>query len=115
MRLAGVRTILFRKTNLWERERDQDDFLKVRVGTGTEPVKLDIRYPEEHFSLQVDDLKSVTNKLVSDSKDLENVPITISFVEKYISKTIYKTFSKRKIEQELSINLDNLQLKDIIS
>ena len=82
------KTILFRKTNLWERERDQDDFLKVRVGTGTEPVKLDIRYPEEHFSLQVDDLKSVTNKLVSDSKDLENVPITISFVEKYISALV---------------------------
>ena len=39
----------------------------------------------------------------------------INFAEKYISKTIYKTFSKKKIEQELSINLDNLQLKDIIS
>jgi len=39
----------------------------------------------------------------------------INFAEKYISKTIYKTFSKKKIEHELSINLDNLQLKDIIS
>lgn len=82
------KTILFKRTNLWERERDQDDFLKVRVGTGTEPVNIDIRYPEEHFSLQVDDLKDVTNKLVSDSKDLENVPITISFVEKYISALV---------------------------
>ena len=39
----------------------------------------------------------------------------INFAEKYISKTIYKTFTQKKIEQELSINLDNLQLKDIIS
>ena len=85
------KTILFRKTNLWEREKDQDDFLKVRVGTGTEPVKIDIRYPEEHFSLQVDDLKSVTNKLVSDSKDLVDVPITFSFVEKYISALVGET------------------------
>ena len=80
--------ILFKRTNLWEREKDQDDFLKVRVGTGTEPVNIDIRYPEEHFSLQVDDLKSVTNKLVNDSKDLVNVPITISFVQKYISALV---------------------------
>lgn len=38
----------------------------------------------------------------------------ISFSEKYISKTIYKTFSKTKIERELEINLNHLQLKDII-
>jgi len=82
------KTILFKKTSLWEREKDQDDFLKVRVGTGTEPVNIDIRYPEEHFSLQVDDLKEITNKLVNDSKDLENVPITVSFVQKYISALV---------------------------
>ena len=39
----------------------------------------------------------------------------INFAEKYISKTIYKTFNKKKIEQELSINLNDLQLKDIIN
>ena len=39
----------------------------------------------------------------------------IKFAEKYISKTIYKTFRKKKIEKELSINLENLQLKDIIN
>ena len=82
------KTILFKRTNLWEREKDQDDFLRVRVGTGTEPVNIDIRYPEEHFSLQVDDLKEITNRLVSDSKDLDNVPITVSFAEKYISALV---------------------------
>lgn len=38
----------------------------------------------------------------------------ISFVEKYISKTIYRTFSKKKIEHRLDINLNSLQLKDIL-
>ena len=47
--------------------------------------------------------------------DISEYNEIINFAEKYISKTIYKTFSKKKIEQELSINLDNLQLKDIIS
>ena len=99
------KTILFRKTNLWEREKDQDDFLRVRVGTGTEPVNIDIRYPEDHFSLNVDDLKQVTNKLVSDSKDLENVPITVSFVDKYISALVGESPVIEKVSYGIILQL----------
>lgn len=38
----------------------------------------------------------------------------INFAEKYISKTIYKTFKKEKIEKELNINLNDLKLNDIL-
>ncbi len=38
----------------------------------------------------------------------------IKFAEKYISKTIYKTISKKKIEHDLGIDLNSLQLKDIL-
>ena len=38
----------------------------------------------------------------------------IDFSEKYISKTIYKTIKKRRIEKCLNIDLDSLQLKDIL-
>ncbi len=99
------KTILFKKTNLWERERDQDDFLRVRVGTGTEPAKLDIRYPEEHFSLQVDDLAQIGHKLVNESKDLVNVPITVSFVEKYISALVGETPVIEKISYGIILQL----------
>ena len=46
--------------------------------------------------------------------DINEYKEIINFAEKYISKTIYKTFNKKKIEKELNINLDNLQFKDII-
>ena len=46
--------------------------------------------------------------------DINEYKAIINFAEKYISKTIYKTFSKKRIEKDLSINLDNLQIKDII-
>lgn len=46
--------------------------------------------------------------------DINEYRQIINFAEKYISKTIYKTFKKKKIEKKLDINLDNLQLKDII-
>lgn len=80
--------ILYKKNNLWEKEIEQDDFLNLRVGIGTRPVDIDIKYPEEHFSMDEDNLKDIQNKLVLDSKDLNNVPITISFTEKFISAII---------------------------
>ena len=46
--------------------------------------------------------------------DIKEYNEIINFAEKYISKTIYKTFKKEKIECELNIDLNNLQLKDII-
>lgn len=46
--------------------------------------------------------------------DIEDYKEIVKFSEKYISKTIYKTFSKKKIEKELNIDLDSLQLTDIL-
>lgn len=46
--------------------------------------------------------------------DIKDYKYIINFAEKYISKTIYKTFKKEKIEKKLQINLNNLQLKDIL-
>ena len=46
--------------------------------------------------------------------EIDDYKFIISFAEKYISKTIFKTFKKNKIEKELEINLNDVNLKDII-
>ena len=46
--------------------------------------------------------------------NIQDYKSIIKLAEKYISKTIYKTFSKSEVENKLNIKLDNLQLKDII-
>ena len=46
--------------------------------------------------------------------DIKEYREIIHFAEKYISKTIYKTISREKIEHSLDIQLDFLQLKDIL-
>ncbi len=46
--------------------------------------------------------------------DIQDYNEIINFAEKYISKTIYKTFSPKKIERELNIDLKSIQLKDIL-
>ena len=99
------KTILFKKSNLWEKERDQEDFLRLRIGTGTEPAKIDISYPEEHFTMDEDDLTGIINNLVSESKDLVNVPITVSFAEKYISALIGDSPVIEKIAKGLILQL----------
>ena len=82
--------ILTKNRKLWERKIDQSDFLKVRLGLGNTPVELDIRYPEEHFTMEEDNLKEILNTLVHKSKILNNVPITVSLTEKYILALVGK-------------------------
>lgn len=101
--------ILSKNRQLWERKIEQIDFLKVRLGLGNLPVELDIRYPEEHFTMEEDNLKDILNKLVFKSKILENVPITVSLTEKYILALVGKhkelsDFMKRIILQLITFH-----------
>lgn len=59
-------------------------------------------------------IKNKNNGGIYFPDDINEYQEIINFAEKYISKTIYKTFNKKKIEKELDINLNFLQLKDII-
>lgn len=46
--------------------------------------------------------------------DLNDYHQIVKLAEKYISKTIYKTFDKNELEQILNTKFDNIQLKDLI-
>lgn len=68
------------KTNLWERTIGQDDFLRLRLGRGNLPMDLDIKYSEKKFSLEEDNLQDAMMSLGAESKELVNVPISVSLV-----------------------------------
>ena len=81
--------ILRRRTTLWERAIEQRDFLSLRLGLGNLPIFADIKYSPEHFSLEeTDEMKTKVLSVVEDNKTLNNVPIVISLVEKYITSVI---------------------------
>ncbi len=73
-----LQRIVDRKSNLWERTSEQDDFLEVRLGLGQIPLEIKLEYPQEQFTLEEDDLKNKMYQLVKRPKLLENVPITLS-------------------------------------
>lgn len=97
--------ILTKNRQLWERKYDHSDFLDLRLGMGNRPVELDISYPEEHFSMDTDDLKEITNTLVNKSKELENVPINISLTEKFILGAVGKSDEVREFIKQLLLQI----------
>ena len=72
--------------------------------------------PEEVLKTAQDEMMNYQNSGMSvmemshRSKTYDNI---IKTAEKYISKTIYKTFSKKEIEDSLKIDLKNPQTKDL--
>ncbi len=81
--------ILYKKRNLWEKNTTDYDFLSLRLGIGSIPPFFNINYPDEHFSMEDEDnLMGYLRELEKETSLLENVPVTYSFVNKYITAII---------------------------
>ena len=83
-----VEMIMQRYASLWQRRLEDEDYLTVSLGNGNIPMKIDIKYPEDHFTMAEDNLKDMVSALGNEPKNLENVPIPFSFIENYISGLI---------------------------
>ena len=94
-----------RKRNLWEREIKQEDFLDLRVGMGSTELQGTISFPEDKFMLDDDNLRDLVLKVASESRILENVPISISFVKNYISAIIGEGKNKQKFIEGLILQM----------
>lgn len=80
--------ILKRANELWQKRIEDEDFLKVSLGFGNYPMKIKISYPEEHFTMVEDELKSRADSLSREPKILKDVPVPYSFIENNITAII---------------------------
>ncbi len=104
--LSAIKEIVYtKKRNLWEREIDQEDFLELRLGIGSTELEGKISIPEEHFSLEDDNLLQEVYKLGEESRTLENVPIAISFVKNNISAIIGTGSNKQGFIEGLMLQI----------
>ncbi len=78
-------TILKKYNGLWKRRIEDDDYLELNLGIGVCPMKIDIKYPEDHFSMAEDNLKDMVSTLGREPKMLIDVPIVLSLVKTYIT------------------------------
>ena len=97
--------ILTKNRQLWERKVDHSDFLSMRLGMGSSPAELEIKYPEEHFSMDEDNLKSMLQTLADKSKDLTDVPISLSLTEKYILGIVGKDYETKEYLKQLILQI----------
>lgn len=102
--------IIEKDSRLWERKIEDYDFLSIRLGLGDVPLKLNIQYPEEQFSLEDDNLVKELNKIGKTSNKIEEAPIVISLAKKNISAIISQGFENLdKYLKELIVQLVTFQ------
>lgn len=111
-----VSMINSRDISLWQRKKQDGDYLTVSLGNATYEMKIDFNYPESHFELEEDNLKEMVENLGKEPKLLENVPYVYSYVENYISaivgdETLVGEYAKRIVLQLLSFHsYDDLKI-----
>ena len=104
--LSEVKDIVIqKKRNLWEREIEQPDFLDLRLGMGSTELRGQVNTPQEHFSLKSDDLLQEVYKIGSASRMLENVPISLNFIQKNIVAIIGTGENKKEFIEGLLLQM----------
>lgn len=73
------------RERLWERQKTDDDFMCLRIGSGQLSMQAKINYPERRFEVDEDQLEKQMYNLVEKPIALENVPILASFVSEKIN------------------------------
>ncbi len=97
------------KANLWERVNIHSDFLRLRLGLGNLPLYADVACPEKKFTMDEDNLQDAMLSLGNEPKILNNVPISLSLTEKFISgiygeKSVVTNFLKTLLLQIVSLH-----------
>lgn len=76
------------KEKLWGRRKVDEDFLHIRIGKGKRNLLAEIQYPDQRFSLEVDELEQEMYDLVKEEVTIDNIPILLRMTENYISSII---------------------------
>lgn len=78
-----VRRIADRKSSLWERAFNSEDFMDLRLGLGGRPFQLQIEVPQQD-GYDVNPLIAEAQKLQTEYRELQNVPVSIPLQEKRV-------------------------------
>jgi S-DNA-T family DNA segregation ATPase FtsK/SpoIIIE len=84
----SVSRITHAERNLWERGLGQNDFLEFRVGLGSRQLIAEISYSGRKFTIDEDNLQEELFSVCETPKILNDVPITFSVFEDYVSGVI---------------------------
>lgn len=69
---------------LWDRRKNNDDFLSVRIGSGKIPLIAKKEYPMKKFQLEPDVLETEMYEIAERQVVLEDVPIMMSLIDNFV-------------------------------
>lgn len=84
------------RENLWGRRKTDEDFLNVRIGKGKRKLLAEIQYPDQRFSLEVDELEQEMYDLAKETVTIDDVPVILRMTENYISSIVGNDILKYK-------------------
>lgn len=101
--------IMNQNRNFWSRVIQDEDFLNVRLGIGNIPSYVKVVAPEEHFTLDEDNLQDMVYEVDKNSKTLVDVPISLSLTEQSILAFVFNCTYKNEYIDNLIVQLTALQ------
>jgi len=97
--------VLSKMTRLWERRIGDEDFLTVNLGLGNHEMKINIKYPEERFTMIEDNLSNLARELGKEPKLIQNASIPLSLIESNILGIIGNNVQTSKYMSELFLQI----------
>ncbi len=97
--------IISKNKNFWSNEITDSFFLKIRLGLGSCDAMIKIKAPEEHFSLEVDNLLQNVYDMINKYKKLSEVPVTLSLLENNITSFVFDNKLKYEYIEGILIQL----------
>src|SRR5574344_792337 len=107
--LECYNTIMNKGRKLWVRQITDDDFLNVRLGIGTVDSKLKVSAPEEHFSLDIDNLFDLACDINTKSKKIDNCPIVYSLVDNFNISMVFNCSYKYNYIENMIVQILSYQ------
>lgn len=78
-----------RNRNFWAREITDEDFLRVRLGIGNIKSFITVKAPQEHFTLNSDNLQELVYEVDKKSKILNDAPVTLNLTDQTILSFVF--------------------------
>ena len=104
-----IKNITSQNRHLWERSNKDDDFLNVRLGTGTRPFGVEVAIKKKGFELEDDFLKNEAYELADKYREIKKVPITLSLM---LHKVVGVVGNYELIAKNIITNLVSLYSPD---
>lgn len=97
---------------IWERTRKHSDFLSLRLGSGSLPLRANIRCPERRFTVEDDSLTELAYQFGERDRLLTDVPVCLQLDKHYVSGVYAPRERLLAYAKELIVRLITLHAYD---